>query len=87
VKRKAAVRRMLPILQQTLANYAQRGAAKSFSGPIIRGDVGTVDRHLNVLESIPAAREVYVSLARASLEFLPVKHKNALKQLLDSASE
>ena len=87
VKRKAAVRRMIPILLQTLANYAQRGAARSFSGPIVRGDVDTVQRHLQVLESIPAAREVYASLARASLEFLPVKHKPALKRLLNSASD
>jgi len=87
VKRKAAVRRMIPILLQTLANYAQRGAARSFSGPIIRGDVDTVKRHLKVLESIPAARAVYASLARASLELLPVKHKNALRRLLDSASD
>ena len=87
VKRKAAVRRMLPILLQTLANYAQRGAARSFSGPIIRGDVDTVNRHLKVLASIPAAREVYASLARAGLEFLPVKHKDALRRLLDSLSD
>ena len=87
VKRKAAVRRMMPILLQTLANYAERGAAKSFSGPIIRGDVDTVSRHLKVLKRIPPAREVYASLARASLEFLPVKNKNALKRLLDSASD
>lgn len=86
VKHKDAVRRMIPILQQTLANYAEHGAAKSFSGPIIRGDVETVHRHLQVLKSIPAAREVYVSLARASMEFLPVKHKSALRRLLDSAS-
>lgn len=87
VKRKNAVRRMIPILMQTLANYAERGAARSFSGPIIRGDVDTVHRHLKVLKSIPAAQEVYASLARASLEFLPVKHKNALRRLFDSASE
>lgn len=87
VKRKDAVRRMIPILQQTLANYAERGAARSFSGPIIRGDVDTVNLHLKVLRSVPSAREVYGSLARASLEFLPVKHKNALRRLLDSAAE
>ena len=87
VKGKAAIRRMVPILMQTLANYAERGAARSFSGPIIRGDVDTVDRHLKVLKRMPAAREVYVALARASLEFLPVKHKNALRRLLKSASD
>ena len=87
VKRKAIVRRMMPILLQTLANYSERGAARSFSGPIIRGDVDTVNRHLKVLENIPAAHEVYAALARASLEFLPVKHKNALRRLLNSASD
>jgi len=87
VKRKDAVRRMVPILRQTLANYAERGAARSFSGPIIRGDVDTVKRHLKVLKSIPTARAVYASLARASLELLPVKHKNALRRLLDSGSD
>ena len=85
VKHKAAIRRMIPILLQTLANYAQHGAAKSFSGPIIRGDVDTVKRHLQVLEGMPAVRDVYASLARASLQFLPVKHKNSLKRLLNSA--
>lgn len=87
VERKEAVRRMIPILRQTLANYAERGAARSFSGPITRGDVETVRRHLQVLKNTPAARAVYASLARASLEFLPVKHKNALRRLLDSGSE
>lgn len=87
VEQKAAVRRMMPILLQTLANYAERGAAKSFSGPIIRGDVDTVKRHLKVLAGIPAAREVYVSLARASIKLLPVKHKNALRRLLESAPD
>lgn len=87
MKRKDAVRRMIPILQQTLANYVERGAPRSFSGPIIRGDVETVNRHLHVLKSIPAAREVYLALARASLEFLPVKQGSALRQLLKSASD
>jgi hypothetical protein len=40
-----------------------------------------------VLDNIPAAREVYASLARSSLELLPVKHKNALKRLLNSAGD
>ncbi|HZC24372.1 MAG TPA: DUF2520 domain-containing protein [Candidatus Binatia bacterium] len=87
VKRKDAVPRMIPILQQTLANYAERGAARSFSGPIIRGDVETVNRHLNVLTRIPVARDVYVALAQASLEFLPVKHKSVLRRLLMSGTE
>ena len=81
VTRKAARRRMIPILLQTLANYAAFGAAGGFSGPIVRGDVNTVKRHLSVLRGTPAA-EVYAALARAALQYLPVKHKNSLKRIL-----
>jgi predicted short-subunit dehydrogenase-like oxidoreductase (DUF2520 family) len=84
VNRKAARQRMIPILRQTLANYAAFGAAGASSGPIVRGDVDTVKRHLRVLRGTTAAREVYSDLARAALRYLPAKNKNALKRLLDS---
>jgi predicted short-subunit dehydrogenase-like oxidoreductase (DUF2520 family) len=82
VERKLAKRRMIPILLQTLANYAAFDAGDAFSGPIVRGDVDTVKRHLEVLRSVPAAREVYSALARAALQYLPAKNKSALKRVL-----
>lgn len=85
VNSKEAARRMIPILQQTLANYAEFGAPGAFSGPIVRGDVETIRRHLRVLKSAPVAREVYSSLARAALEYLPRRNKNSLKRLLHSS--
>jgi predicted short-subunit dehydrogenase-like oxidoreductase (DUF2520 family) len=84
VSRKAARERMLPILKQTLANYARLGAAESFSGPIARGDVETVKKHLRVLRKIPGAREVYVALARAALRDLPAKNRAALSKVLNA---
>ena len=87
VGRRAAKRRMIPILLQTLANYAAFGAAGAFSGPIVRGDVDTVKKHLRVLRSRPAASEVYAALVRGALHNLPAKNKSALKQLLDREFE
>ena len=84
VNRKAARRRMIPILLQTLANYATFGAAGGFSGPIVRGDVDTVMRHLRVLREAPVAREVYVALAGSALRYLPAKSKGSLRRILDS---
>jgi predicted short-subunit dehydrogenase-like oxidoreductase (DUF2520 family) len=84
VNRKEAKRRMIPILQQTLANYEALGAAGGFSGPIVRGDVDTVKGHLRALRGTPVAREVYSALARSALQYLPAKNKKLLKQLLDS---
>jgi predicted short-subunit dehydrogenase-like oxidoreductase (DUF2520 family) len=85
VRRKEAKRRMIPILQQTLANYAALDAAGALSGPIVRGDVDTVKRHLRVLQSIPAARDVYSALARAALQYLPAKKKAKLLAAVKSA--
>jgi len=80
-----ARRKSLPIIHQTLANYAKRGPAHSFSGPLIRGDVETIAKHLSELKRNPEVREVYLALARIALRKLPVKNKKELKQLLGTA--
>jgi len=82
VRGKKARGRMAPILRQTLENYLAYGAAGAFSGPMIRGDVETVQKHLRALREQPPARDVYLALARAALEFLPAKNKVALRRAL-----
>lgn len=82
VKRKAARKRAIPILQQTLANYASFGAPGAFSGPIVRGDVETVRKHLEVLREMPTARRSYLALAEAATQYLPTKKKAVLRRLL-----
>ena len=85
VTKTAARQRMLPILLQTVKNYGTFGAAAGFSGPIIRGDVETVRRHLKVLRAAPVPRQVYVALARAALEYLPAKNEALLRRLLEGS--
>jgi predicted short-subunit dehydrogenase-like oxidoreductase (DUF2520 family) len=80
--REDARRKSLPIIRQTLANYARLGPARSFSGPLIRGDLETVTKHLAVLRKHPVTRDVYVALARAALRGLPVKNRAGLKRVL-----
>jgi predicted short-subunit dehydrogenase-like oxidoreductase (DUF2520 family) len=87
VKQKEAKRRMLPILQQTLANYAALDAADAFSGPIVRGDVETMRRHLRVLRKVPAAGEVYAALAKAAVRYLPGKRKKLVRTLVEGVRE
>ena len=78
----AARARMLPILKQSLANYAALGAPASFSGPIVRGDVETVKKHLHALRAVPEVREVYFALASVALRELPAKNRAALEKIL-----
>jgi len=73
---------MLPIVRQTLANYSALGPAGAFSGPIVRGDVPVVQKHLRTLQKIPRAKEVYGALAQAALEYLPARNRKGLKKLL-----
>jgi predicted short-subunit dehydrogenase-like oxidoreductase (DUF2520 family) len=82
IKPAAARRRTLPIIAQTIANYAALGTDGAFSGPLVRGDADTVKRHLLALRTVPAAREAYISLARAALRYLPVKNRRQLAKVL-----
>ena len=77
-----ARRKSLPIIRQTLANYERLGPARSFSGPLVRGDAETVAKHLAVLEKHAGASKVYVALAQAALRGLPVKNRDGLSRLL-----
>jgi predicted short-subunit dehydrogenase-like oxidoreductase (DUF2520 family) len=82
VKRKEARERIFPILRQTLANYERMGAPPSFSGPIVRGDIETVKKHLEIVRGIPEARDAYLALARSALRDLPVKNRAELRALV-----
>jgi len=88
VARAAGIRRsdikrvMMPLLVQTLRNHLDHDAAAAFSGPLVRGDVATVCKHLNELEKLPEAKAVYVALTRAALRLLPVRNRKALEREL-----
>lgn len=73
---------MAPILQQTLRNYLEHGAATAFSGPIKRGDLETVQRHLRELQRVPGAVEVYRALVKSALRDLPSTRKKELLRLV-----
>lgn len=87
IKPQAARRRMMPILLQTLANYASLGPAGAFSGPIIRGDADTIRRHLEILRKHPAVLDLYLAMAWEALSHLPTRKKGSLRKILQSAAK
>ncbi len=78
-----ARRMSLPILRQTLENYARLGPGNSFSGPFVRGDVETVAKHLALLKRDPKVRAVYATLAWMAIDVLPVRNRYKLRRLLE----
>ncbi len=76
------VRRIMePIVLRTVRNVLRTGAGKSFSGPLARGDVRTVERHLESLEGM-AESGVYRALMEYATEVLPAKKSEEMKKLL-----
>ena len=56
------------LIEQTLANARANGVAAALTGPITRGDVGTVEAHLEALERLaPGVVEMYIAAARREL--------------------
>lgn len=84
---KGAADVLFPLLQGTLQNVKNLGLKGALTGPIARGDVATVRRHLRALREYPETREVYLALGRQALlmaaerGLAPVRIK-AMKRLL-----
>jgi predicted short-subunit dehydrogenase-like oxidoreductase (DUF2520 family) len=65
-----ALTALLPLAQGALANVAERGAKQGLTGPIRRGDVATVERHLAALAVRPPTQELYRALGRATVSLV-----------------
>jgi predicted short-subunit dehydrogenase-like oxidoreductase (DUF2520 family) len=71
-----------PIVRQTIENYLAHGAPASLTGPLARGDVATLRKHIRALGRVPEAREAYFALARTAVRMFPVKNPAELMRLL-----
>jgi predicted short-subunit dehydrogenase-like oxidoreductase (DUF2520 family) len=65
------------LIEQTLANARANGVAAALTGPITRGDAGTVEAHLAALERLaPGVVDMYLAAARRELRI--VEERGAL---------
>jgi len=66
---RTAVAVYAPLARQALANAERLGIDRALTGPLLRGDVGTVRGHLEVLRDLaPDTLALYVAVARRELE-------------------
>lgn len=73
---------MEPIVRQTIDNCFRSTPQGAFSGPLRRGDVATIRKHLEALKHEPNLLGLYRALSRIALQQLPVSHANELKKLI-----
>jgi predicted short-subunit dehydrogenase-like oxidoreductase (DUF2520 family) len=66
-----ALRYLLPLLRGTVENLSALGLPDALTGPLARGDVGTVRRHIRALDECepcaPGLADLYRHLAQATL--------------------
>ncbi|NOX37869.1 MAG: prephenate dehydrogenase/arogenate dehydrogenase family protein [Calditrichaeota bacterium] len=75
----------LPLIQATLSNLEQQPPLQALTGPLKRGDVSTIQTHLDLLKRhAPEWLPLYREICRALLPKLdlPEDKKHRLKQLL-----
>lgn len=57
-----------PLLEGTLHNVNKIDIFGALTGPVARGDLTTIKKHLAELKKFPSARRIYIDLAKQSLE-------------------
>jgi len=63
-----ALRSLLPLVRGTVENLERIGLPRALTGPIARGDTGTIERHLRALRTVaPTAVTMYKELARRTV--------------------
>ncbi len=79
-----------PIIRATLKNIENKGPLMSLTGPVVRGDAGTVESHIAAMDDMPLHEKVYKALSLVALTMaeerltLTDEQRAALKRLLET---
>ncbi|WIO73327.1 DUF2520 domain-containing protein [Porticoccaceae bacterium LTM1] len=90
MQRKQALEMLEPIVLQTASNTCQKDSVDALTGPIARGDVGTIEQHLKAIASqSPEFDSLYRLLGEHTLPLAEIQgaaSKLALTQLAELLS-
>lgn len=79
---KEARRAFWPLLMGTLHNIEQKGSVPSLTGPIARGDLGTLEKHLEAIrDQMPSLLSVYGELGKITADVALKKNSLSAEQV------
>ncbi|MDR9756397.1 MAG: Rossmann-like and DUF2520 domain-containing protein [Thermacetogeniaceae bacterium] len=58
----------LPLVEGTLENIKKLGIPQALTGPISRGDLGTLEKHLDAMKELPELLRVYRTLGLVTVD-------------------
>lgn len=68
---------LLALLGGTLDNLRKQGVPDALTGPLVRGDIGTLEAHVDALAGQPELARAYIALARLTLPLLEERRIDA----------
>jgi len=68
-----------PIINATLQNIEERGPLLSLTGPVIRGDAGTITDHLNAMSGMDQQKSIYKALSLVALDMAKKRNVSTSK--------
>jgi len=69
LSRDEAIRAFWPLVSGTLMNVKTRGSIQALTGPISRGDAGTIEQHIRVLrEKLPTYLPAYCTMGLLTVD-------------------
>jgi predicted short-subunit dehydrogenase-like oxidoreductase (DUF2520 family) len=94
MNRAAAIAALEPLVRATVENVMAMGPARALTGPIARGDAGTIQRHLEAMgRATPELLPAYCAMGKLTLELalraggLEDAAAAKIARLLDEASD
>ena len=90
INRHDAIRAFGPLSRASLENTLRRGPAAALTGPVSRGDAGTVERHVNAVhQHAPEVMPLYLAVTRRLLDIareqgLASAEAQAIESILDA---
>jgi predicted short-subunit dehydrogenase-like oxidoreductase (DUF2520 family) len=89
LSRDEAMRAFWPLVGGTLKNIETKGSVQALTGPISRGDAGTIEQHIRVFrEKLPAYLPVYCAMGLLTVDLamkkgtLPPERAEIIKKIL-----
>lgn len=86
IERKTSQELMLSLLRNTVKSMEEKGVTQSFSGPVVRGDIEDIIKHVSVLNTDELA--LYRALTNGALKMLrkagsPACRETDIREVLD----
>lgn len=89
MRRDQALKALMPLIEGTVENLKKHGTEKALTGPVSRGDIGVIRRHLDSMEREERKKllKVYASLSLYALDLAEANMSKArceeIKELLE----